>query len=71
MIIYIFDFIIQQNFLGMYSGIMSAEFLIGDFDDAGSPFCDSVALLQDFLTNDQMAERLPSHAASAEANDEW
>ena len=52
----------------MYNGIMRADFLIGDFDDQNAPFCDSVALLHDFLTNEQLAERLPSTADSTE---EW
>ena len=55
----------------MFNGIMQADFLIGDFDDDNSPFCDSVALLQDFLTSEEIAERLPSHAASHEPGDEW
>ena len=55
----------------MFDGVMGADFLIGDFDNDNSPFCDSVALLQDFLTNEEIAERLPSHAASAAPGDEW
>ena len=52
----------------MFNGIMRADFLIGDFDDQNVPFCDSVALLQDFLTPDQLAERLP---ATADETEEW
>ena len=59
---------VKYKFIGMYDGIMRADFLIGDFDDQNAPFCDSVALLKDFLTNEQLSERLP---ATADSGEEW
>ena len=52
----------------MFNGIFRADFMIGDFDDQNVPFCDSVALLHDFLTTEQISERLPTTADSTE---EW
>ena len=49
---------------------MKADFLIGDFDNE-SPFCDSVALLRDFLTSEQLAEKLPKSAEPGSSDDEW
>ena len=49
---------------------MDADFLIGDFDNE-SPFCDSVALLRDFMTSEELAEKLPKSVEPGSSDDEW
>ena len=50
--------------LGMYSGIFQLDYLIGDFENPTEPYCDSVGLLYDFLTNEEMAKAFPTTAAN-------
>ena len=38
----------------MYSGIFKADHLIGDFESGKSPYPDSVKLLYNFLSNEEL-----------------
>ena len=47
----------------MYSGIFQLDYLIGDFENPTEPYCDSVGLLYDFLTSEEMAKAFPTTVA--------
>ena len=46
----------------MYSGNFQLDYLIGDFENDTDPYCESVSLLYDFLTNAEMAKAFPTSA---------
>ena len=48
----------------MYSGNFQLDYLIGDFENPTDPYCESVSLLYDFLTNEEMAKAFPTAAPS-------